>query len=245
MVLLPSIRKRGEDMKKIKTQIWMGILCIILGLMISLQFKYVNNPKNTVNTRRVEDLVKEVEGLKVQRDELQKKVGDAEKKLNELESSYANSSEFAAKLKEDIDLYRKLAGATDVEGEGIMITINMPVDLDPTQSEGMSDTTLVTIVNELNSAQAEAISINGERITARSSIRSAGNAIKINANPFDPYKQFTIYAIGNPADLESALTITGGVVDALKEMDISVKITKENKINILGSKKVFEPKYIK
>lgn len=239
------MRKRGEEMKKNKAQIWMSIVCIVLGIMISLQFKYVNNPKNTVNTKRVEDLVKEVEGLKLQRDELLKKVSDAEKKLNELESSYANSSEFAAKLKENIDLYRKLAGASDVEGEGIMVTINMPVDLDPTQSEGMSDTYLVTIVNELNSAQAEAISINGERITSRSSIRAAGPAIKINGNPYDPYKEFKIYAIGNQANLESALTITNGIVDVLSQYEISVKITRENNIKILKSTKVFEFKYIK
>lgn len=67
------------------------------------------------------------------------------------------------------------------------------------------DTDLIKIVNELNAADAEAISINDIRITSRTGIRSAGNYITINDERISPYRRITIKAIGNKAKLKQAL----------------------------------------
>lgn len=232
-------------MKKYNSQIWLGIMCIILGIMVSFQFKNANSPSTAANTRKIEDLVKEVENLKNQRDELAKKVSEAEKKLNEVETNYAASDTIAQSMKEELDLLRKLTGKTEVKGEGIKVTLNMSKGLDTNVGSNINEYDIISIVNELNTAKAEAISINGERVTSRTSIRSAGPAIKINGNPYDPFKEFVIYAIGNPKDLENSLTITGGVRDMLEELGVKIEITPEREIVIPGSKGVFEPKYMK
>lgn len=239
-------KERGERIMKIsKAQFWLGLVCIILGLMISLQFKFVNTSKASPSSRRVEDLVKEVANLKTQRDDLLKRIGDAEKKLDDMEKQSANSNTTTASLKDEVDRLRKLAGTTEVKGDGILITINATTDLEANWVTDIRDYEIVYLVNELNSAHAEAVAINGERYTSRTSIRSAGSAIKINGNPYDPYKAFKIYAIGNADNLENALTITGGIVDQLKEQGVNVKISREKDIVISGSKTIFEFKYIK
>ena len=232
-------------MKNLKSQMWMGIICAILGIMISLQFKYVNNPRNTANTKRVEDLVKEVENLKLQRDDLLKKVGEAEKKVDEMEMEFSTSDAVASNLKLEVDRLRSLAGTTEVKGEGIIVTINAPTGLEASTGVIVNEYDIIAIINELNATLAEAVSINGERYTSRTAIRSAGASIRINGNPYDPYKEFKINAIGDPKNLKTALTITGGIVDMLNEQEISVKIETGNNIIIPGVKKVFEPKFIK
>ncbi|WP_166636332.1 DUF881 domain-containing protein [Fonticella tunisiensis] len=232
-------------MKRLKFQLSLGIICILLGLMIAVQFKTVNAPKASVSNKRVEDLVKEVEGLTAQRDELQKKVAEAQKKVDELEKNAANSSTSVALLKEEVDNLRKLAGTTPVEGDGVAITLSIQDALNTNDVIPINEYDIIAIINELNAAQAEAISINGERYVARTSIRTAGAAMKINGNPYDMYKEFKIYAIGNPDVLYAALDLTGGVIDQLEERQIKVKISKEKNIKIPGISKNFETKYIK
>ena len=89
---------------------------------------------------------------------------------------------------------------------------------------------MLTVVNELKAAGAEAISINGQRIIATSAIRCVGPVIQVNyqkvAAPFE------IKAIGNAQYLESAMTIKNGVVDLLKEYGVSVTVSRQNNVEI-------------
>ena len=85
-------------------------------------------------------------------------------------------------------------------------------------------------VNELNSAGAEAVSINGQRITSRSSIKCAGSIINVNGVRIAA--PFTIKAIGDPEVLESALRFKGGVIDSLLPWGFSVDVSQEDEIVI-------------
>ena len=61
------------------------------------------------------------------------------------------------------------------------------------------DRDLQDVVNALWLAGAEAMSINGQRLTAATAIRSAGEAILVNSRPLSPPS--LVHAIGNPAPL--------------------------------------------
>ena len=68
-----------------------------------------------------------------------------------------------------------LLGETDVEGPGVVVTITPKVLNMDTSNKNVIIThkDLITYVNELNFAGAEAISINGYRITSNKGIRSS------------------------------------------------------------------------
>ncbi|HWQ51560.1 MAG TPA: DUF881 domain-containing protein, partial [Terriglobales bacterium] len=94
------------------------------------------------------------------------------------------------------------------------------------------DTDILSVVNELRDAGAEAIAINGERLIATSEIRCAGSIVSVNNNRYAaPY---VITAIGDPDALESALKMRGGVVDQLAPWGIGVGIEKGELIKING-----------
>jgi uncharacterized protein YlxW (UPF0749 family) len=213
--------------------------------MITFQFRVVNNARGPISSRKVEDIVKEVESLKKQRDDLSAKVQEYQKKVDEIEKGAASDSAITSKMKTDLDNVKKLAGLTDVEGKGILMTLTPQIDIASNQSPVVMSSDLLSIINELNSAGAEAISINDERYTGRTQIREAGFAIIINGTSFDQTKPFIIKAIGKPNLLSKAFDFNGGIVDILKSDGINVKIAEQESVNIYKYNNNLEYKYIK
>ena len=67
----------------------------------------------------------------------------------------------------------------------------------------MLDRDLQTVVNGLWAAGAEAVAVNGQRLTALSAIRSAGDAILVDYRPLT--RPYVVTAIGDPATLQAAV----------------------------------------
>ena len=91
----------------------------------------------------------------------------------------------------------------------------------------------------MKAAGAEAIAISGadksqkQRVTALTTARCAGPGVKVNDAVFGaPY---TIFAIGNPKDLESQLRLQGGVLEssALAYLEM-IRIVPRDEIEIPG-----------
>lgn len=233
-------------MKKISTQVWLGLVCVILGFMITYQFKANNTVPIKTTTRRYEDMIKELESLKKQKDDLNAKVNEYQTKVDQYERAAADEDLSAKKMKEEIDNLRKLSGITDVEGPGVVITISLPVDAAQTPYSFIGYDILLDIVNGLNSTgSAEAISINDERFTGRTQIREIGNIIKINDARIDPTQPITIKAIGDSNILASALSMPGNVLSSIQSDGFVVDWKKKDNIQILKYSKSLEFKYIK
>ena len=141
-----------------------------------------------------------------------------------------------------------LGGIINVEGKGITVTLS---DSNAETAAGKSassyiihDSDLRTIVNELRSADAEAISINGERLIASSEIRCVGPTIIINGNKYVP--PFNIKAIGDPDMLEAALKLKGGIIDQLKSLyGFDIVISKSANLKIEKYSGIVSFKYAK
>lgn len=101
----------------------------------------------------------------------------------------------------DIENTQILTGQTDVEGKGITITVADSNPDDISMRGVVHDMDLITIVNILQYAGAEAISINNERIISTSKIKANVVKIKMNINNNEYNSPFIIKAIGNPKTL--------------------------------------------
>ena len=131
------------------------------------------------------------------------------------------------------------AGLVAVKGQGIIVTLD---DTEALNQMAMAagyydpnayiihDSDLVMIVNELHSAGAEAISINGQRITGNTEIRCTGPQVLING--IRMVAPFKISAIGEATTLEGALSLRGGIIDSVKAADIDVTIEKQEEVII-------------
>ncbi|MEU0915534.1 DUF881 domain-containing protein [Streptomyces althioticus] len=104
-----------------------------------------------------------------------------------------------------------LSGATPVHGPGVRLVVNDAEDTasggdgDARSSSGFADTgrvrdrDLQRVVNGLWESGAEAVSINGRRLTALSAIRAAGDAILVDNKPLVP--PYTVLAVGDGQEL--------------------------------------------
>lgn len=233
-------------MKKLKAQLGLGLICLILGLMLAFQFKVTSNSQRLKANRINEITAKDVEELRKQRDDLQLRVQEYQKKVDEYEKFAANVDDTANSMKKDLDKLRALSGLTDVEGPGIVMVITPIVDVTTKQSSQIYYKDIIDVINELNSAGAEAISINDERYVGRTQIREAGSIIKINDSKFDPSHQFTIKAIGDPNILEGAFKMPGSAVEVIEKLSgCEVKISQQQNVKVLKYNKYIDYKYVK
>lgn len=222
-------------MKNKKAQASIAALLTAVSFVMVLQFKSVtkNSGLDASQLQRVEDLQKELVKEKEANVDLNRQLLQANSALETYREDAQKNDSGSKAMAEELKNAMLLAGLTDVSGEGVTVVLK---DSGESNASGTSanyiihDRDLRDIVNELVASGAEAISINGERISGRSAIRCVGPTVTINNRYFA--SPFTIKAIGNPDTLEAGLNIRDGVVDVMRAFKIDVTITKSNKIQI-------------
>lgn len=220
-------------MKKFRAQLSIGLICILLGFMISYQFKMINKQSTVAEPdANAPEIITENEQLKKSEKDMQKKIDELDAKTREYESSSVGKDAQSKLIFKELQETRILTGGTEVEGQGMTIYITPKSNIFGSSSEDqlINDTDLVHIVNELNAADAEAISINDIRLTSRSGIRNAGNAIIINDERISYNKRITIKAIGKNDILESAISFPGAIPLTLSQ---TCDITMEKSNNVI------------
>lgn len=228
---------------EMKVQLSIAFVCVVLGLMLSIQFKTVKASVGTVNEYRARELAIQLRKVREDRDNLLKLKDDNEKKLREYENAESQGSSAVKILHDELDKARIAAGLVDVEGPGITIVMD-DLKFSEKYNYNLIDYTMILeIVNELNAAGAEAISINDQRLIATTEIRQAGAHININTKAFAP--PFTINVIGDPNTLEASLRIRGGIVEKLENNAIYVSIAQSQNIKIMKYDGIIEKKFSK
>ncbi|WP_208589325.1 DUF881 domain-containing protein [Gracilibacillus suaedae] len=128
---------------------------------------------------------------------------------------------------------QKLTGEMSISGEGIMVTLKdasfIPAE-DHANQHIVHDRHIHQTVNELFSAGAKAIAINGQRIYRNSYISCIGPVISIDGKSYPA--PFVISAIGEQEVLDVSLNLRNGVIDQLVQDNIEVTIEKKSNIEM-------------
>ena len=204
-----------------------AIACFALTLVMFMQFKIVNETDITsIETMREEELRTELANWKQKYEEVNQQYEEVEEKIEDYKTKKENNMETAVLVQDELEQSNILLGKTDLVGEGIEITIKEIKDDDYSR---IKYTDILTIINALKYAGAEAISINEERIINMSDIVDISSSfIKVNGQRIlSPY---VIKAIGNKSHLESSLVGNGGSAEQLKKMGHEVQITQSNNV---------------
>ncbi|MET7983465.1 MULTISPECIES: DUF881 domain-containing protein [unclassified Streptomyces] len=153
---------------------------------------------------------------------------------------------------EQADLVSILSGATDVHGPGVRLVVNDAKEAstggdgtNPRETSGFSDTGRVRdrdmqrVVNGLWESGAEAVSVNGQRLTALSAIRAAGDAILVDNKPLVP--PYTVLAVGDGQRLSTRFqnSADGLYLHALQEnYGIRTSISTEGDVRLSAAPSV-------
>lgn len=206
----------------------LSLVCVVLGIMLAVQFRATQDIRATVRYQRLEDITQQLYKAEKERDALMAEAIQLRKSA----SGFTDQETMRIRIG---------GGLVALEGPGLIITV------DDTKPSGISgnnpslylirDEDLLKVLNELKAAGAEAISINGQRLVANSEVRTAGNALSVNNTRLAaPYE---IKAIGEPKTLESALKMRGGVIETLQVWGIKIAIKQQDTIHIPAYKAAF------
>lgn len=218
-----------------KGRLSIACVCAVLGFMMAVQFRSTQDIRSSLPYQRMEELV-----FRLQQSEAENKALHEE--LRELKGVSG-----AAKNEMVSDSMLMVSGMKAVEGPGVIVVIDDSAKKAKAESDPnlylVHDEDILKVINELRAAGAEAISINGQRLTANSEIRCAGPTISVNNVRSAP--PFEIRAIGSQKDLENALNMRGGVADSLKVWGIKLDIQVKDTVVIPAAKAGNKYKYAK
>lgn len=144
--------------------------------------------------REIDERTDEAEGLAATRDELTAEIAAIQ------EAALGSDPSFLARLAET----EVLSGASPVSGPGLVMVLEDGPDAvaedDP--EARVQDVDLQVVTNGLWAAGAEAIAVNGHRLTSLSAIRSASQAVLVDLAPVLP--PYRVEAIGDVRAMQTA-----------------------------------------
>jgi uncharacterized protein YlxW (UPF0749 family) len=231
-------------MKNIKFQIAIALVCLALGLMVSIQFRTIKQGVGPVSEYRARELATQLKKAKEENTKLLNAKNEYEAKIKEFEDTASQGSMSAKLLKQELDQARILAGVEDVEGQGITVIVDDLKFSEKVNYPLISYAMLLELLNELNAAGAEAVSINDQRMISTSEIRQVGG-IHININTVSYAPPFIFKAIGDSKTLEAALRMREGIVARFETSGVAITITQEQLVTIPKYNGVIEKKYAK
>ena len=157
---------------KLIMTISIGFTALVLSAVTFTQFKTVEQTDITaIETMRETELRVELSSWKTKLDEVSLKLTDTQNTINQYKTELSSATDASEVAKQEVKDFEKYLGYTDLQGEGIVITLQ---DNDFKDIESYE---LLKLVNELKLAGAEAISINEERIVSTSDITMINNSI--------------------------------------------------------------------
>ena len=199
-----------------------ALVCVLIGFMVAVQFRTAQDAKGSLSQQRIEEISDRLLQTEHERDELSEE-------LHKMQTAAVSTDN-----QQDKALLRYRAALVPLEGEGVIV--RMDDSTKPAKAGEnpnlyvIHDDDLLRVVNELRAAGAEAIAINGQRLTGTSEIRCAGPTLSVNnvrsSAPFE------IRAIGDKKSLENALRMRGGVAETLGVWGIQLDIKASNDVYI-------------
>lgn len=224
---------------KITLTICIGCTALILTAVMFTQFKTVDQTDITaIETMREAELRTELASWKTKYEDIETKMEERDSKINEYKQELNNGANSLKILEDEVKEAEGYLGYTDVEGEGIVVTLK------DTDIYNIENYELLKLVNELNIAGAEAISINDQRVVSGTDITLVNNRI-ILVNTKKVSGPYIVKAIGDKKYFESALTIKGGYIDEVKASGRDVEYKVEDNIVIPAYDGELEFKYAK
>lgn len=197
-------------------QLTLGVALLALGFLVAAQLRG-EGERIRYTTQERPPLVETVIGLQRTQEALKARILELNEQIRDLLQRGEGNAALVRQLNDELEAARIAAGLVALEGPGLVLQLeDSTAPTAPNQSEAdyfVSGQDIRTVVEELWLAGAEAIAVNGERLTATSAILDIGGSILVNSAYLTP--PYQIAAIG-PPDLYERLAASAGFVEFVR-----------------------------
>lgn len=191
-----------------------GLLTLVLGFAFTVQVRNSDDEQALAGARE-EDLVRIVDEVSSRGVRLRELIADQRSALRELTSSDSESASALEEARSRAASLAVLNGTAPAEGPGLRMTVR-----DPDGELRVTD--VVDVIQELRGAGAETMQFDGVRVGLTTAVTGTPGALLIDGRPVTaPYD---VLVLGSPQDIETALNIPGGVVQAIGARGGSVEV---------------------
>jgi uncharacterized protein YlxW (UPF0749 family) len=224
---------------KARRSVALGLVLVLAGLVLTAAARQTRASAPAVANARNE-LIARVQAKTAQADKLQRELVALRASVDKARADALNLTSAGTAARTDLEVLSAMAGVSPVHGPGIKVT----VDDAPTQGARASagsatgrvlDTDLQRLLNGLWAAGAEAVSVNGQRLTQLTAVRSAGDAILVAYRPLSP--PYEVLAIGSPNGLEVEFVDGPGGrwFHTLETFGIRFNVTQQKDLQVPGA----------
>lgn len=190
-----------------------AVTLVLLGVVTGTAVAHVRERAEAASGLR-ESLAEQVRARSAESDRLAAQATALRTEVVALRDDALAADSAGSALADRVRSLELAVGTLPVTGPGVEVTLD---DAAPDEQLGQEseprggtalegrvlDRDLQELVNGLWAAGAEAVAVNGVRLSARSAVRSAGEAILVDFRPLSP--PYRVEAVGRPADLEVEL----------------------------------------
>ncbi len=231
--------RRGARPRHAAVDRWLTALgCLVIGFALAVA--WVHTHRSAPQAVKVhQGLVDRVRAAATTADGLGREAAGLGAQLSRLRTRALSDS---SGLQHQLQRLQLLAGALPVSGPGVAVTLGEPsakMGASAAPTRGASIGTILTdrdvrsVVNQLWSDGAEALAVNGIRLTPLSAIRFAGQAVLVDLEPItSPYR---IEAVGAPDVLDTgfAASAVASRYQTLQQADgITFGFTEQTALNL-------------
>lgn len=210
-------------------------LCIVLGMLLALSLKTHRAAVEHGEPSRSTAVGDAFWSMRNENVKLRKDVADYKARFEKLAKAQAKGVH-TSDLQSLFEETKVFAGTVALHGPGVVVLLkDSPKRTSSLMSQAdmgdyiIHDRDVRDVANELFAAGAEAISINGQRLAANSSIRCVGPVVHVNATPIAA--PFVLKAIGDPETLENGLKMPGGPAEGLFPLEM-IEISRQPDITV-------------
>lgn len=217
-----------KDKQTIIMSIVAGLISILLVGSMFIQFRAVEkSEESNIESLRSDELKAQIASYKARYEETMEQYNTNQNTISEYAVSITENKESTDLLDKELSESNTLLGLTDVEGEGVIITLK-----DTDEATYAADD-LLMLVNELKYAGAEAISINDNRIINLTDIISINNSFIVVNSDARVSSPFIVKAIGDKDYLMSTLNLkNSGFVDLMRINNLEIEVEASNNVII-------------
>lgn len=201
-------------MKSRSGRLALTALAVLLGFLVVVQLRSQASAGGLENLSAA-DLTTLIANLNTRNEQLAAEQAALRSRLTELRAAGTQHERLVTAIRDELERMRRWAGVDPVVGRGVRIVVDGPIG-----ANGVND-----LINELRSAGAEAIAVEGVRITASDVVADLPDGLAVEDIALAP--PFTIWAVGNPPVLTASLTRVGGIIGRIQVSQPLVSIAVE------------------
>ena len=237
-------RAAGEAPGTSSRTVLVFVMMLLTGLLFAIGAQALR-PKPTAAATVRGELVSRIESLQTRSTEQEAKVTTLSKEVRDLEDlalRQSGSDDLTTQIKQ----LEAGAAAVPLKGPGLTLTIDDAPSVDADANAGSRPSSgfqegrvtsgdLQIIVNGLWGSGAEAIAINGKRLSSTAAIRFAGQAIIVDFRPLA--RPYVITALGDPQGMQQIFepSFAGVYLDQLtQEFQIRSSLTTSDDLTVPG-----------